>query len=56
MAAAFGIPVVVIYGRTDPVVWAPWKTVSETVVARGSIESVSVEEVLAAVARLRVAA
>ena len=56
MAAAFGIPVVVIYGRTDPEVWAPWKTVSETVVAHGAIESVSAEEVLAAVARLRVAA
>jgi ADP-heptose:LPS heptosyltransferase len=56
MAAAFGLPVVVIFGNSDPVVWAPWKTVSETIVARGVIEDVSVEEVLAAAGRVRVAA
>ena len=28
MAAAFGIPVVVLYGPSDPVVWAPWRTES----------------------------
>ncbi|MCC7175005.1 MAG: glycosyltransferase family 9 protein [Bryobacterales bacterium] len=53
MAAAFGVPVAVIFGRSDPAVWGPWKTVSEVVAARGPIESVSVEEVEAAVDRLR---
>jgi ADP-heptose:LPS heptosyltransferase len=56
MAAAFGVPVVVIFGNSDPVVWAPWRTVSQTIVARGAIEGVSVEEVLAAVGKVRVAA
>ncbi len=56
MAAAFGAPVVVIFGSSSPEVWAPWKTASETIIARGPIESVSVEEVLAAIARLKVAA
>jgi ADP-heptose:LPS heptosyltransferase len=56
MAAAFGLPVVVIFGQSDPVVWAPWKTVSETIVARGAIADVSVDEVLAATGRVRVAA
>jgi len=56
MAAAFGVPVVVIFGGSDPVVWAPWKTASETIIARGPIESVSVDEVLSAIAKLKVAA
>lgn len=56
MAAAFGVPVVVIFGNSDPVVWAPWKTASQSIVARGPIENVGVEEVLAAVHQLKVAA
>ena len=35
MAAAFGVPVVVIFGSSDPVIWAPWRTASEVVHARG---------------------
>ena len=30
VAAAFGVPVVVLYGSSDPVVWAPWRTRAET--------------------------
>jgi ADP-heptose:LPS heptosyltransferase len=56
MAAAFGVPVVVIFGNSDPVVWAPWRTSSQTIVARGPIENVGIEEVLAAVHQLKVAA
>ena len=56
MAAAFGTPVVVIFGSSDPAVWAPWRTASETVIAHGPIETVSVDEVLAAIGRLKVAA
>jgi ADP-heptose:LPS heptosyltransferase len=56
MAAAFALPVVVIFGSSDPQVWAPWRTTSETIIARGPIESVSVDEVLTAIARLKVAA
>lgn len=56
MAAAFGTPVVVIYGSSDPVVWAPWRTASEIFVAPVGIARIQAPEVIAAVERLRVAA
>jgi heptosyltransferase-3 len=52
MAAAFGLPVVVLYGSSDPVVWAPWRTRAETIVAREGLTGVALERVLAAVDRL----
>ena len=56
MAAAFGVPSVVIFGASDPAIWGPWRTPSEVVTAPGGIGAVSVEQVLGALARLRVAA
>lgn len=56
MAAAFGLPVVVLYGATDPVVWAPWKTRSETIVAPDGLAGVSLDQVRDAVERLGVPA
>ncbi len=56
MAAAFGVPVIVFYGPSDPVVWAPWKTASETFVAPEGLARIETAEVIAAVERLRVAA
>ncbi|MGO9895030.1 MAG: glycosyltransferase family 9 protein [Bryobacteraceae bacterium] len=58
MAAAFGLPVVAIFGASDPAIWGPWRTQSE-VVARsggGGIGAVSAEAVLEALARLGVRA
>lgn len=52
MAAAFGIPVVVLYGTSDPVIWAPWRTPNEALKPAGGLDALSVEEVLAAVERL----
>lgn len=52
MAAAFGVPVVVLYGSSDPVVWAPWRTRSRSIVAPEGLASVGVERVLAAAAEL----
>jgi ADP-heptose:LPS heptosyltransferase len=49
MAAAFGVPVVVIFGESDPAIWGPWRTASE--VAPMAAEPA---QVLAAVARLGV--
>jgi ADP-heptose:LPS heptosyltransferase len=49
MAAAFGVPVTVLYGSSDPVVWAPWRTRSETFVGLGET---SVPQVTAALSRL----
>ncbi len=54
MAAAFGLPVVVIFGSSDPVVWAPWRTAAEVLSGAGGIEAVTVREVTGALERLRV--
>lgn len=56
MAAAFGLPVVVLFGSSDPVVWAPWKTRAETIVAPDGLRAIPVQDVLAAVDRLGVVA
>lgn len=54
MAAAFGIPVVVIFGNSDAKIWGPWRTASEIVSSPAGIGGVTVEQVLDALARLRV--
>ena len=56
IAAAFGVPPVVIFGPSDPVIWGPWITRGEIVQADGPIGSVTVEQVIGAVDRLRVLA
>lgn len=56
MAAAFGVPSVVIFGASDPAIWGPWRTPSEVVSAPGGIGAVRVEQVLNALTRLRVPA
>lgn len=54
MAAAFGLPVVVLYASSDPAIWAPWKTRSETIVAPDGLAGVSLDQVRLAVQRLEV--
>ena len=56
MAAAFGIPVVVIFGASDPLVWAPWRTQAEVLAGAGGITSVGVRQVIDALEKLRVRA
>jgi heptosyltransferase III len=56
MAAAFELPVVVLFGPSDPVVWAPWKTASEVLRDAGDIQRITAEAVIAAVDRVRVRA
>jgi ADP-heptose:LPS heptosyltransferase len=56
IAAAFGVPVIVLYGSSDPVIWAPWKTASEIFSSPEGIERIEADAVIAAVERLRVAA
>ena len=51
MAAAFGVPAVVLFGPSDPGIWSPWKTECAVLSAQ-PIESIPPAEVLAAVARL----
>jgi len=54
MAAAFGLPVVVLFGASDPVIWGPWRTPAEVLTGASGISSVSVQQVAAALERLRV--
>ncbi len=56
MAAAFGLPVVVIFAASDPAIWRPWRTASEVIVAPGEIGRVNTSQILDALARLRVPA
>ena len=56
VAAAFGVPQLVIFGPSDPEVWAPWRTSAEILKANGGIGDISVERAIEAIERLRVAA
>jgi ADP-heptose:LPS heptosyltransferase len=54
IAAAFGVPSVVLFGNSNPAIWGPWETESEVVVAPDGINKVSVSRVIAALERLRI--
>jgi ADP-heptose:LPS heptosyltransferase len=56
IAAAFGVPVVALFGPSDPVTWAPWRTESQVLTSPESIGRISVEAVIAAAESLRVRA
>jgi len=56
LAAALGVPSVVIFGPADPAIWGPWRAPAEVVRAPGGIAAVEVTQVLGALARLKVAA
>jgi ADP-heptose:LPS heptosyltransferase len=55
LAAAFGVPSVVLFGPSDEVVWAPWRTVSR-VLKDPDVSRISADSVRAAVLSLGVAA
>ena len=55
MAAAFGIPLVTLFGPSDPVVWAPWHVESRVLIDAGDIRRIRVEDVLLAIEDLQVA-
>ena len=56
IAAAFNLPLVVLFGESDPVIWAPWRARARTLVAGGPMDRISTESVLEAVQALEVAA
>ena len=57
MAAAFGLPVVVLFGSSDATVWAPWRTTAQAIVAPGgNLRNVAARDVIAAMERLKVQA
>jgi ADP-heptose:LPS heptosyltransferase len=53
MAAAFGVPAVVLFGNSNPAIWGPWRTESEILVAPDGLDKVTVSRVIAAIERLR---
>jgi len=54
MAAAFGLPVVAIFGASDPAIWHPWRTASVVVQNAAGIQSVTERQVIEALERMRV--
>src|SRR5204863_8460811 len=56
MAAAFGVPVVVLFGPSDAVAWAPWRTANEILIDKADIHRISTEAVISAIDRLKVRA
>jgi ADP-heptose:LPS heptosyltransferase len=53
IAAAFGVPVVVLFGPSNPVTWAPWRTEARVLTSEGEIARITESEVLSAVEALR---
>lgn len=53
VAAAFGVPQLVIFGPSDAEVWAPWRTPAE-ILKGDSIRDIPVERAIQAVDRLKV--
>jgi ADP-heptose:LPS heptosyltransferase len=55
MAAAFAVPLVVLYGPSDPVIWAPWQVESEVIAAPEGLDRVPARRVIDATEKMRVA-
>jgi heptosyltransferase-3 len=54
IAAAFGVPSVVLFGASNPTIWGPWRTESQVITAPEGLGHVTVSRVIAALERLRV--
>lgn len=53
MAAALGVPLLVLFGASDPRIWGPWRAAAEVLHAPQGLASLSVEDAIAAADRLR---
>jgi len=53
MAAAFGVPSVVLFGASDPDIWGPWRTPGEILTGRETIAEIPTEQVTEALQRAR---
>jgi heptosyltransferase III len=56
IAAAFGIPVVVLFGPSNPVTWAPWRTEAQVLTSPEGMSGISIAQVNTAAETLRVKA
>lgn len=53
VAAAFGVPSLVLFGPSNPCIWAPWRTKAEVIHSPNGLAQISVERVWCAVEQLR---
>ncbi len=56
MAAAFGVPVAVLYGPSNPEIWAPWRTESQALHSPAGMSGITTTQAVEALARLKVTA
>jgi ADP-heptose:LPS heptosyltransferase len=56
VAAAFGIPVVVLFGPSDPVTWSPWRTEARVLTCPDNIAALESLRVISAIESLQVCA
>jgi ADP-heptose:LPS heptosyltransferase len=56
MAAAFGVPVAVLYGPSNPEIWAPWRTESQILHSPAGMSGITTTQAVEALARLKVIA
>ncbi len=56
MAAAFGVPVAVVFGNSDAAIWSPWKTESVVLSSPDGIAAVTVNQMAVAIEHLQVKA
>lgn len=54
IAAAFGVPSVVLFSTSKPAIWGPWRTESQIVVAPDGMSEVNVSRVIGALERLSI--
>lgn len=54
IAAAFAIPSLVLFNKSNPAIWGPWRTECQVIVAPEGFQNVSVSRVVAALERLRI--
>ena len=52
MAAAFGVPCVVLFGPSDPAIWGPWQTPHRVLQSPAGLSAITFEECLDAAQEL----
>ncbi len=52
LAAAFGLPLVVLFGPSDSEIWSPWRTVGKVIKANGPISNIAVADVIRGLERV----
>lgn len=52
LAAAFGLPLVALFGPSDSEIWSPWRTVGKVIKAEGPISNIPVADVIRGLERV----